>query len=142
MESAEIALDATNDPSESIESSAPQEISLESLILRLLKTYTRYKLKERFGIEWNPEWRELKPELRNQNARYQEYREKKEHIAKDLHAEFRRHRHPHKFLAYFAGKFTGFYQYSTTKEYLLLAEQIQSQPERVQILCLLALIAL
>jgi CRISPR-associated protein Cmx8 len=142
MESAEIALDATNDPSESIESSAPQEISLESLILRLLKTYTRHKLKERFGIEWNPEWKELKPELRNQNARYQEYREKKEHIAKDLHAEFRRHRHPHKFLAYFAGKFTGFYQYSTTKEYLLLAEQIQSQPERVQILCLLALIAL
>jgi CRISPR-associated protein Cmx8 len=139
MESAEIDLDATNDPAESIESSAPQEISLESLILRLLQTYTRHKLKERFGIEWNPEWKELEPELRSQNARYQEYCEKKQQIAKDLHAEFRRHRHPHEFLAYFAGKFTGVYQYLTTKEYLLLAEQIESQPDRVQILCLLAL---
>ena len=59
-----------------------------------------------------------------------------------LHIDFRHHRRPNEFLAYFATKFTRVYQYLSTQEYLFLAEQIQSQPERIQILCLLALPAL
>jgi CRISPR-associated protein Cmx8 len=124
------------------ESSAQKEISLEVLVLRLLKNYTRHKLKHQFGIEWNKEWSSQNPASRNQDPAYQAYKDRKEFVIKDLHIDFRRHRRPNEFLAYFATKFTGVYQYLSTKEYLLLAEQIQSQPERIQILCLLALPAL
>jgi CRISPR-associated protein Cmx8 len=127
---------------ESAEPSAPKQISLEVLVLRLLKNYTRHKLKHQFGIEWNEEWRNQTPESRNQDPAYQSYKQRKEYVVKDLHIDFRRHRRPNEFLAFFATKFTGVYQYLSTQEYLLLAEQIQSQPERIQILCLLALPAL
>jgi CRISPR-associated protein Cmx8 len=139
MEPEIIDVDKTNDLPESTETSVPQETSLENLVLRLLKTYTRHKLKEQFGIEWNKDWDRDKSEIWRQDAKYQAYTEKRKLVVRDLHNDFRRHRHPNEFLAYFANKFTGIYQYLSTKEYLLLAEQIQSQPERVQILCLLAL---
>jgi CRISPR-associated protein Cmx8 len=139
MEPEIIDVDKTNDLPESTETSVLQEISLENLVLRLLKTYTRHKLKEQFGIEWNKDWDRQKSEIRRQDTKYQAYTEKRKLVVKDLHHNFRRHRHPNEFLAYFANKFTGIYQYLSTKEYLLLAEQIQLQPERVQLLCLLAL---
>jgi len=125
----------SNEQSESPES---KEISLEALILRLLKTYTRQRLKY-FGIEWNKEWEEQTSEIRSQNTNYQAYKQKRTQIVRDLHIDFRRYRHPNEFLAYFASKFTGVSQYLTTKEYLFLAEQIQAQPDRIKILCLLAL---
>ena len=127
---------------EPAESSAQKEISLEVLVLRLLKKYTRHKLKHQFGIEWNKEWSSQNRASRNQDPAYQAYKDRKEHVIKDLHIDFRRHRRPNEFLAFFATKFTGIYQYLSTQEYLFLAEQIQSQPERIQILCLLALPAL
>ena len=100
------------------------------------------KLKRQFSIEWDKEWSKQLPESRNQNPLCQAYKQGKEHVRKDLHIDFRRHRRPNEFLAYFAYKFTGVYQYLSTQEYLLLAEQIQSEPERIQILCLLALPAI
>lgn len=124
------------------ELSVLKEISLEILILRLLKNYTRHKLNHQFGIEWNKAWSSQKPDIRNQDPGYQAYKHRKELVLKDLHIDFRRHRHPNEFLAYFAAKFTGIYQYLSTQEYLLLAKQIQTQPERIQILCLLALPAI
>jgi CRISPR-associated protein Cmx8 len=127
---------------EPAEPSAPKEISLEVLVLRLLKNYTRHKLKHQFGIEWNKEWSIQNLASRNQDPAYQAYKDRKGHVIKDLHIDFRRHRRSNEFLAFFATKFTGVYQYLSTQEYLLLAEQIQSQPERIQILCLLALPAL
>ena len=127
---------------EPAKSSVPKEISLEVLVLRLLKNYTRHKLKHQFGIEWNEEWLSQTPASRNQDPAYQAYKERKEYVRKDLHIDFRRHRRPNEFLAFFATKFTGVYQYLSTQEYLFLAEQIQSQPGRIQILCLLALPAL
>jgi CRISPR-associated protein Cmx8 len=135
------AEEATSQP-DAEEPSPPKEISLEILILRLLKNYTRHKLNHQFGIEWNKVWSSQKPDIRNQDPGYQAYKHRKELVLKDLHIDFRRHRHPNEFLAYFATKFTGVYQYLSTQEYLLLAEQIQTQPERIQILCLLALPAL
>ena len=107
-----------------------------------MKNYTRHKLNHQFGIEWNKEWSVQTPKSRNQDLAYQAYKQRKEYVIKDLHIDFRRHRRPNEFLAYFATKFTGVYQYLSTQEYLLLAEQIQSEPERIQILCLLALPAL
>jgi CRISPR-associated protein Cmx8 len=124
------------------ELSAPKEISLEVLVLRLMKNYTRHKLNHQFGIEWNKEWSSQNPASRSQDPAYQKYKDRKEHVIKDLHIDFRRHRRPNEFLAFFATRFTGVYQYLSTQEYLFLAEQIQSQPERIQILCLLALPAL
>jgi CRISPR-associated protein Cmx8 len=130
---------------ESAEPSAPKEISLEVLVLRLLKNYTRHKLKHQFGIEWNKDWSSQNSASRNQDPAYQAYKDRKEYVRKDLYIDyidFRRHRRPNEFLAYFATKFTGVYQYLSTQEYLFLSEQIESQPERIQILCLLALPAL
>jgi CRISPR-associated protein Cmx8 len=125
-------------PNESIDLPEVKEISLERLILRMLKTYTRQKL-QHLELEWNMVWSNQPPEIRNQDPGYQAYKKKREQIVRDLHHDFRHHRHPHEFLAYFASKFTGVSQYLTTDEYLFLAEQIQIQPERIQILCLLAL---
>ena len=121
------------------QSTQTREISVESLLLRLLKTYTRNQLKDRFGLEWNKEWENQKYESRKQDPGYQKYNDKRKQIVKDLHTDFCRPRHPNEFLAYFAGKFTGIYQYISTEEYLLLAEQIKTQPEQIKILCLLAL---
>jgi CRISPR-associated protein Cmx8 len=116
-----------------------QEISIESLLLRLLKTYTRHQLKHRFGLEWNKKWDKQKPEILKQDKVYKDYKEKRQQIVVDLHHDFRRPRETNQFLAYFAGKFTDVYQYMNMEEYLLLAEQIQTQPEQIRILCLLAL---
>ena len=127
---------------EPAKSSALKEISLEVLVLRLMKNYTRHKLKHQFGIEWNEEWLSQTPASRNQDPAYQAYKDRKKYVRKDLYIDFRRHRRPNEFLAYFATKFTGVYQYLSTQEYLFLSEQIESQPERIQILCLLALPAL
>jgi CRISPR-associated protein Cmx8 len=132
---------ATSEPD--VEEPSPRkEMSLAILVLRLLKNYTRYKLNHQFGIEWNKEWSDQKSDVRNQDPAYQAYKHRKELVLKDLHIDFRRHRHPNEFLDYFATKFTGVYQYLSTEEYLFLAEQIQSQPELIQNLCLLALPAL
>nr|WP_157259853.1 hypothetical protein [Chamaesiphon minutus] len=89
---------------EPAELSVPKEISLEVLVLRLLKNYTRHKLKHQFGIEWNKEWSSQNSASRNQDPAYQAYRQRKEHVIKDLHIDFRRHRHPNEFLAFFATK--------------------------------------
>jgi len=51
------------DSSETSKPNQTKEISLESLLLRLLKTYTRHQLKHRFGLEWNKEWDKQKPEI-------------------------------------------------------------------------------
>ena len=126
--------------SDSTESSESKEISLEALILRLLKTYTSQRLKY-LGIEWNKEWKGQKSEILSQDLNYQAYDQKRTQIVRDLHIDFRRYRHPDEFLTYFASKFTGVSQYLTTEEYLLLAEQIKAQPDRIKILCLLALLA-
>jgi CRISPR-associated protein Cmx8 len=127
------------DSSETSKPTQTKEISLESLLLRLLKTYTRHQLKHRFRLEWNKEWDKQKPEILKQDKAYQDYKEKRQQIIAALHHDFRRPRQTNEFLAYFAAKFTDVYQYISTEEYLLLAEQIQTQPERIRILCLLAL---
>lgn len=129
----------TIDSTETGKQTQTQEISIESLLLRLLKTYTRHQLKHRFGLEWNKEWDKQKPEIFKQDKAYQYYKEKRQQIIVDLHHDFRRPRETNQFLAYFAGKFTDVYQYITTEEYLLLAQLIQTQPEQIRVLCLLAL---
>lgn len=116
-----------------------QEISIERLLLRLLQTYTRHQLEHRFKLKWDENWNKLNKEELKQNKAYQNYQEKRTQIIVDLHHDFRRPRQTHEFLAYFAAKFTDVYQYITTKEYLLLAQLIQTQPEQIRILCLLAL---
>ena len=68
-------------------------------------------------------------------------KQKRAQIVRDLHIDFRRYRHPNEFLTYFASKFTGVYQYLTAEEYRFLGEQIYAQPDRIKILCLLALLA-
>jgi CRISPR-associated protein Cas6 len=72
-------------------------------------------------------------------AAYQDYKKKRQQIIVDLHHDLCRPRQVHEFLAYFAAKFTDVYQYITTEEYLLLAKLIQTEPEQIRILCLLAL---
>ncbi len=116
-----------------------KEISIESLLLRLLKTYTRHQLKHKYRLEWDKNWDKQKPEILKQNEAYQNYKEKRKQIVVDLHHDFRRPREDNEFLAYFAAKFTDVYQYITTEEYLLLAQIIQTQPEQIRVLCLLAL---
>ncbi|MEL6439849.1 MAG: type I-MYXAN CRISPR-associated protein Cmx8 [Cyanobacteria bacterium J06621_8] len=121
------------------ESTKNQEISIESLLLRLLKTYTRHQLERRSGLKWNENWNNLKTEELRKIAAYQNYKKKRQQIVIDLHHDLCRPREVHEFLAYFAAKFTDVYQYITTEEYLLLAQLIQTKPEQIRILCLLAL---
>lgn len=128
--------------SETSELTRTKDISIESMLLRLLKTYTRHHLKDKFGLEWNKEWDQQSSEIKKQDAGYQKYNDKRKQIVRDLHVDFCRPRHSNEFLTYFASKFTGIYQYISTEEYLLLAEQIKTQPEQIKILCLLALAAL
>lgn len=125
-----------NNKFEPIES---EEISIESLLLRLLKTYTRHQLEHRFRLKWHENWNNLKTEELKKIAAYQDYKKKRQQIVVDLHYDLCRPRAVHKFLAYFAAKFTNVYQYITTEEYLLLAKMIQTEPEQIRILCLLAL---
>ena len=127
------------DPTNNSESDKPQEISIESLLLRLLKTYTRHQLEHRSGLKWDKNWNHLKTEELKKIAAYTNYKKKRQQIVVDLHHDFCRPRQVHEFLAYFAAKFTDTYQYITTEEYLLLAQLIQTQPEQIRILCLLAL---
>ena len=128
-----IELDRNSQPPET------KEISLESLLLRLLQTYARHQLERRFKLKWDENWKKQNKEELKQNKAYQNYKEKRKQIIVDLHHDFRRPRQAHEFLAYFAAKFTDVYQYITTEEYLLLAQHIQTQPEQIRILCLLAL---
>ena len=121
------------------ESNQPKEISIESLLLRLLKTYTRHQLERRFKVKWDESWNNLKTKELKEIAAYQEYKKKKQQIVVDLHHDLCRPRAVHEFLAYFAAKFTDVYQYITTEEYLLLAKLIQTEPEQIRVLCLLAL---
>ena len=67
----ETDIDTTEDL-EPAEPSAPKEIFLEVLVLRLLKNYARHKLKHQFGIEWNKEWSSQTPASRNQDPAYQD----------------------------------------------------------------------
>ena len=117
LESSELN-ESQSESNEQIESPKSKEISIEALILRILKIYTRQRLKY-FGIEWNKEWKGQESEVRSQNANYQAYKQKRAQIVRDLHIDFRRYRHPNEFSAYFASKFTGISQYLTTQEYLL-----------------------
>lgn len=125
-----------NNKFEPIES---KDISIESLLLRLLKTYTRHQLEHRFRLKWNENWNNIKTEELKKVAAYQDYKKKRQQIVVDLHHDLCRPRAVHEFLAYFAAKFTDIYQYITTEEYLLLAKMIQTEPEQIRILCLLAL---
>ncbi|MGK7935962.1 MAG: type I-MYXAN CRISPR-associated protein Cmx8, partial [Xenococcaceae cyanobacterium] len=128
--------------SDTSKSTKTKVISIENLLLRLLKTYTRHQLEHRFKLKWNKDWDNHKPEDLKKIKAYQNYKEKRKQIIVDLHHDFRRPRQDNEFLAYFAGKFTDLYQYITTEEYLLLAQLIQTQPEQIRVLCLLALPAL
>ncbi|MDJ0596687.1 MAG: type I-MYXAN CRISPR-associated protein Cmx8 [Pleurocapsa sp. MO_226.B13] len=121
------------------ESNKPQEVSIESLLLRLLKTYTRYQLERRFKLKWDENWNNLKTEELKEIDAYQDYKKKRQQIIVDLHHDLCRPRRIDEFLAYFAAKFTDVYQYITTEEYLLLAKLIQTEPEQIRVLCLLAL---
>ena len=123
---------------ETRKSSITKEISIESLVLRLLRKYIRHQLKHQFGLEWNKEWDKKEYEIRRQDSGYQNYINKRQQIVRSLHFDFRRPRHPNEFLAYFSAKFTNTYQYINTNEYLLIADKIKSQPEQIRILCLLA----
>ncbi len=127
------------DSTDNSELNAPKEISIESLLLRLLKTYTRHQLERRFKLKWDENWNNLKTKELKEIAAYQEYKKKRQQIIVDLHHDLCRPRQVHEFLAYFAAKFTDVYQYITTEEYLLLAKLIQTEPEQIRILCLLAL---
>ena len=127
------------DSTDNSESNQPREISIESLLLRLLKTYTRHQLERRFKLKWDDNWNNLKTKELKKIAVYQNYKKKRQQIIVDLHHDLCRPRQVHEFLAYFAAKFTDVYQYITTEEYLLLAQLIQTQPEQIRILCLLAL---
>ncbi len=131
--------DGEIDSGETSKSTETKEISIERLLLRLLKTYTRHQLERRFGLKWNKDWDKQKLEVLKQNKAYQDYKEKRKQIVVDLHHDFCRPREANDFLAYFAAKFTDVYQYITTEEYLLLAQLIQTQPGQIRILCLLAL---
>ena len=122
-----------------LESNQPREISIESLLLRLLKTYTRHQLERRSGLKWDESWNNLKTKELKEIAAYQNYKKKRQQIIVDLHHDLCRPRAVHEFLAYFATKFTDVYQYMTTEEYLLLAKLIQTEPEQIRVLCLLAL---
>ncbi len=44
------------------ESNESKKISIESLLLRLLKTYTRHQLEHRSGLKWDENWNNLKTE--------------------------------------------------------------------------------
>ena len=127
------------DSGETSKSTATKEISIESLLLRLLRTYTRHQLEHRFKLKWDKNWNKKKKEELKHDEAYKNYKEKLKQIVVDLHHDFRRPREGNDFLAYFAAKFTDVYQYITTEEYLLLAQLIQTQPEQIRILCLLAL---
>ena len=127
------------DPTDNSESNAPKEISIESLLLRLLKTYTRHQLERRSGLKWDENWNDLETKKLKEIAAYQNYKKKRQQIIIDLHHDLCRPRAVHEFLAYFAAKFTDVYQYITTEEYLLLAKLIQTEPEQIRVLCLLAL---
>ena len=129
----------TIESSKTSQSTQTKEISLENLLLRLLKTYTRHQLERRFKLKWNKSWDNRQSEDLKKIEAYQNYKQKRKQIIVDLHHDFRRPRQAHEFLAYFATKFTDVYQYITTEEYLLLAQLIQTQPEQIRILCLLAL---
>ena len=124
--------------SDTSKSTKTKDISIENLLLRLLKTYTRHQLEHRFKLKWNQDWDNQKPEDLKKIEAYQNYKEKRTQIVVDLHHDFRRPRQTHEFLAYFAAKFTDVYQYITTEEYLLLAQLIQTQPEQIRVLCLLS----
>ena len=116
-----------------------KEISIESLLLRLLKTYTRHQLERRFKVKWDESWNNLKTKELKEIAAYQAYKKKRQQIIVDLHHDLCRPRQVHEFLTYFAAKFTDVYQYITTEEYLLLAKLVQTEPEQIRVLCLLAL---
>ena len=131
--------DSEIDSGETSKSTATKEISIESLLLRLLRTYTRHQLEHRFKLKWDKNWNKQKKEELKHDEAYKNYKEKLKQIVVDLHHDFRRPREGNDFLAYFAAKFTDVYQYITTEEYLLLAQLIQTQPEQIRILCLLAL---
>ncbi len=131
--------DGEIDSGETSKPTETKEISIESLLLRLLKTYTRHQLERRFKLKWNKDWDKQKPEVLKKNKAYQYYKEKRKQIVVDLHHDFCRPREADDFLAYFASKFTDVYQYITTEEYLLLAQLVQTQPGQIRILCLLAL---
>ncbi len=90
-------------------------------------------------MRWDENWNNLKTKELKEIAAYQEYRKKKQQIVVDLHHDLCRPRAVDEFLAYFAAKFTDVYQYITTEEYLLLAKLIQTKPEQIRVLCLLAL---
>ena len=134
-----ITSEDTKKPDETSQETETKEISIESLLLRLLQTYARHQLERRFKLKWDENWNKQNKEELKQNKVYQNYKEKRKQIIVDLHHDFRRPRQAHEFLAYFAAKFTDVYQYITTEEYLLLAQLIQTQPEQIRILCLLAL---
>ncbi len=128
-----------SDLTDNSKSNRPKEISIESLLLRLLKTYTRHQLEKRSGLKWDENWNNLKTKELKEIAAYQNYKKKRQQIIVDLHHDLCRPRAVHEFLAYFAAKFTDVYQYITTEEYLLLAKLIQTEPEQIRVLCLLAL---
>lgn len=134
-----ITSEDTNKPDETSQETETKEISIESLLLRLLQTYARHQLERRFKLKWDENWKKQNKEELKQNKAYQNYKEKRKQIIIDLHHDFRRPRQAHEFLAYFAAKFTDVYQYITTEEYLLLAKLIQTEPEQIRVLCLLAL---
>jgi CRISPR-associated protein Cmx8 len=109
----------------------PNEITLESLIYRIVGTYLSARLNSKYGLEWK--------KVENDDVK-KDYQEKREKLARDAFLAIRS-RTDSDFVAYFSGTLFSEPQHLDEARYAVLARALIEQTDQVRTLTLLALSA-
>jgi CRISPR-associated protein Cmx8 len=123
-------------------------LSIEKLVMRIVKTYVKVKLKKsKDELEWNNKWKlsskasKEEREARDNNPEYKKYVDKKSKIAKTAFFDVRSRTEHDDFIKYFAETLCSVPHRMSQENYSKITQHLYQKTDYVRTLTLLALSA-
>jgi len=114
------------------EQSTKDDVCLEELVLKIVDSYVRQKLRDKYGLEWS--------KLDGDGKKRAEYNERREGIGKECFYAIRS-RTGEDFIGYFASTICSVPHWMTQEEYACITRTLYEETEKVRTLSMLALSA-
>lgn len=118
-----------------------QSSQTEQLVFQLVKNYVTRKLKSKYQLEWNPEWKSLKSEELNKRPDYKKYSDMRAKMAKSAFLDIRSRTEQMDFINYFVSSLCSVPQHMKSENFVGLAKALYQETDKVRTLTLLALSA-
>jgi CRISPR-associated protein Cmx8 len=115
--------------------------AIEPMVFQLVRNYVGRKLKLKYDLEWKSEWNGLKQEELGKQPGYQKYAEMKAKVAKAAFLDIRSRTEQMDFINYFVSSLCSVPQYMKAEDFVILAQDLYQDTDKIRTLTLLALSA-